>query len=356
MSSRNFSWAVIVGFASLFAGTALANVFIDPQGVFGGEAAYRENPNWRYLEFEHYRRDASRIDGLILGSSRGRALDDGLFASRSGTRQNLNFAVPFGLVTDHLPFLQYVVRDKKQRGERLKSVLLLLDIDLFGKSPWTNTNIDAFLPPALSGESPGRFWWRYLTAYQYKNWRDSLRLRYRTAGLDSPVETVTNSARAIPASLSPAIIHSHPPMPRPSVATVSSEVPAGVAEDAVATAHRSRQLWNDLRPDLKRQISYLEQIVVLCRDNEIILTVATSPMIRANTDGYPPGELEALTEQLSQLTPIWDFTSPPWLADNARYWVDFSHFSKAVGTMMLNRMFAGNSSEPADFGFLRGQR
>lgn len=39
MTSRNFSWAVIVGFISLFAGTVFANVFADPQGVFRGDAS-----------------------------------------------------------------------------------------------------------------------------------------------------------------------------------------------------------------------------------------------------------------------------------------------------------------------------
>ena len=63
-------------------------------------------------------------------------------------------------------------------------------------------------------------------------------------------------------------------------------------------------------------------------------------MSRANLEGYPAGEVEALTEKLNRLTPIWDFSSPRWLADNPSYWVDFSHFSDAVGVMMLDRMFS----------------
>jgi hypothetical protein len=355
MTPRNFSWAVIVGFGLLFAGTVLANVFVDPQGVFGGDAAHRENPNWRYLEFKHYQRDASQIDGLVFASSRARSFDVDHLASRSGNQQILNFAVPFGLVTDHLPFLEYVLRDKKERGERLKSVLLLLDIDLFGKPPWTNTNIDAFLPPTLSGESPLRFWWRYLTAYQYGNWRDSLRLRYWTVGLAERADVLPASAQRIRASLLPTMIVQTSPMLRSSLETASSEVTADAVEDAVAAAHRNRRIWNARRPDLTRQISYLKQIIMLCRYNGVVLTVATSPMVRANLNGYPPGELEALTDELNRLTPIWDFASPPWLADSPSYWVDFSHFSKAVGTMMIDRMFGGDSPPPADFGRLRLQ-
>src|SRR5450631_229033 len=334
MTPRSFSWAVIVGFELLFAGTVFANVFADPQGVFGDDAAYRENPNWRYLELKHYQRDAPQIDGLVLASSRGRSFDDDQLASQSGNRKILNFSVPYGLVTDHLPFLQYVLRDKKERGEHLKSVLLLLDIDLFGKAPWTNTNIDAFLPPALSGESAVRFWWRYLTVYQYGNWRRSLQLRYLTAGLD-PI-TIAKGPIQQPAG------------------RAASAPPPGVI-DAMVEGHRSRQSWNARRADLTRQIFYLEQIIKLCRDNGVGLTVATSPMVRANLNGYPPGELEALTAELNRLTPIWDFASPPWLADDPRYWLDISHFSKAVGTMMIDRMFVGSPSAPPDFGRSRPQ-
>ena len=222
MTPRNFSWAVIVGFELLFAGTVFANVFTDPQGVFGGDAAYRENPNWRFLEFKHYQRDAPQIDGLLLASSRGRGFDNDQLASQSGNRQILNFSVPYGLVTDHLPFLQYVLRDKKERGKHLKSVLLLLDIDLFGKAPWTNTNIDAFLPPALSGESSVRFWWRYLTVYQYGSWRRSLQLRYLAAGLDKTMDSVAGSREPAPAGVSPNTIAQDPISSRLDSDTCSS--------------------------------------------------------------------------------------------------------------------------------------
>ena len=79
--------------------------------------------------------------------------------------------MPTGMMTDHLPALQYVLRDKAARGETIKAVLLLIDIDFFGKPPLTNVNIDSFLPPELSGDHPARFWWRYLTVFQFRMWR-----------------------------------------------------------------------------------------------------------------------------------------------------------------------------------------
>ena len=352
MTARSFALSVIIG-ASLLLGTTLcANVLTDPQGVFGVEVIARSaDPNWRYLLFNQYKRDASLIDGIIFGSSRAAYIDGAAFGDRVGNPQTLRFAVPYGLITDHLPLLQYALNDKRARGEQLKSVLLLLDLDLFGKTPWTNTNINAFLPPAISDESAVRFWWRYLTAFQYRKWRDSVRRRSQNAVSRQSGSTEKDAlVRQSAVAGFPVIAIGGAGDASRSIQTAAS---GQLADEAVALSHRSRKTWNAERPDLARQISYLAQFVELCRNNNVALTVATSPMFRANMDGYADGELEALMEELNRLTPIWDFSSPKWLADNPNYWADFSHFSDAVGLLMLDRMFLGNSPTPADFGRLR---
>jgi hypothetical protein len=354
VTARSFVWTVITGTSLLLGATVCANIVTDPQGVFGTDVlAHSADPNWRYLQLKQYRRDASNIDGLIFGSSRGTYIDDGLLGRQTGSRQVLNFSVPYGLMTDHLPTLQYILDDKRARGERLRSVLLLLDLDFFGKAPWTNTNINAFLPPDVSGESLARFWWRYLTAFQYRKWRDSLRRRNRDAAteLSGSIGKDDRSAHSATANF-----------PTNTVAGASTASPSNpiaeagqLADDAVALSHRSRNSWNATRPDLVRQISYLAQFVELCRSNNIALTVATSPMSGENLKGYSPSELEALMEKLNHLTPIWDFSSPPWLVDERHYWMDFSHFSNAIGSMMVNRMFSDDAYVRRDFGRLRAQ-
>ena len=100
---------------------------------------------------------------------------------RIGARTVAKFDVTAGMITDHLPALEYVLRDKAQRGEKIKAALLLIDVDSFGKPPATNVNIDSFLPPELSGEHPARFWWRYLTVFQLRMWRGIIAYRMRGA-------------------------------------------------------------------------------------------------------------------------------------------------------------------------------
>ena len=75
-----------------------------------------------------------------------------------------NFSVIRGMLPDFLPALEYVLADKAKRGQRLRAVFLLLDIDTFGDPAATNRYIETLLPQALSGESGVYFWWRNLTA------------------------------------------------------------------------------------------------------------------------------------------------------------------------------------------------
>ena len=100
-------------------------------------------------------------------------------ADKIGARAVAKFDVTAGMITDHLPALEYVLRDKAARGEKIKAALLLIDVDSFGKLPATNVNIDSFLPPELSGEHPARFWWRYLTVFQFRMWRGIIAYRMR---------------------------------------------------------------------------------------------------------------------------------------------------------------------------------
>ena len=153
----------------------LANVVIDPQYVFRlGIVQAHPNPNERYRRFHEYERDARQVDGLLFSTSRGTAFEIPATATSMGLNGVASFAVPAGAMPDHLPLLQHVLRDKAAHGEKIRKVLLLLDPDFFGTRPWTNSNLDGFLPPEISGEFRLRFWLRYLLAFQYKNWREGL--------------------------------------------------------------------------------------------------------------------------------------------------------------------------------------
>ena len=72
----------------------------------------------------------------------------------------------------------------------------MVDVDHFGKAAWTNSNLDSFLPPAVSGEHPARFWWRYLTAFQFRVWRGIVAHRLRGGDRRDGIEAFATSLRA----------------------------------------------------------------------------------------------------------------------------------------------------------------
>jgi hypothetical protein len=239
------------------------------------------------------------------------------------------------MITDHLPALEYVLRDKAQRGEKIKAVLLLIDVDSFGKPPATNVNIDSFLPPELSGEHPARFWWRYLTVFQLHMWRGIIAYRMRGADRAASEPSRMDGRRLVLAGLGPPAMIAAPER----VLRAADDVPG--ARLLVAT-----------RPNLAAHLAMVARFAALCRDNGIELTVATTPMRADAALRYDPADLRGVVERLSGVVPIWDFTAPQWLAADPRYWDDPSHFKAAVADMMLDRMFGSKSWH--DFGTLRG--
>jgi hypothetical protein len=334
---RTFVLTLLAGIFGVLVATMTTNYALDPQYVFGTPLTrLDENANFRFHRVREYQAQRDKVDGLLFASSRGRAFDADLTARKLGVQAVAKFDVTAGMITDHLPALQYVLRDKAARGERIKSALLLLDIDTFGKLPSTNVNIDSFLPPELSGEHPARFWWRYLTVFQFRMWRGIIAYRMRAGGTarPSPKSSSLEVRRMTRAGFDP------PAVVRPSRPLVRASDDGPIRGFLVNT-----------RPNLTAHLRLVARFVSLCRDNDIQLTVATTPMRADAASLHDPADLSHVVRRLSEVTPIWDFGVPPRIATNIAYWDDPSHFKPAVAEMMLERMFGPNP--PEDFGVLR---
>ena len=259
---RTFAFALLAGAFGLLAATMAINYALDPQYVFGTPLTrHDENANYRYHRVRQYQAQRERVDGLLFASSRGRAFDADVVARRIGAATVAKFDVTAGMITDHLPALEYVLRDKAQRGEKIKAVLLLIDVDSFGKPPATNVNIDSFLPPELSGEHPARFWWRYLTVFQLHMWRGIIAYRMRGADRAASEPSRMDGRRLVLAGLGPPAMIAAPER----VLRAADDVPG--ARLLVAT-----------RPNLAAHLAMVARFAALCRDNGIELTVATTPM------------------------------------------------------------------------------
>ena len=361
MTARTFSLSLLGAFVAIVVATIAANVVIDPEEVFQTALLpAHSSPNTRYQRLKDYERDAREVDALIFGSSRAAVFDRTTLATLTGARHVASFSVLAGTVGDYLSFLEFVVRDKAAHGERLKDVLLLLDTDFLGTMPWTNKNLDSFMPPEISGESRFRFWMRYLVSVQTTNWRESLRRSFgHPSAPTMPVGSIgapdgrihlaaAGNLVALPSAL-PADDVRRVAAPLILTAGESTTEPQTSADDGQELSRARRSV----KPFLDAQLKDLAAFVALCRKNDIELKVAVNPLHELNQLSFLPGHLQEMTARIAQVTPVWDFESPAWLKSDPAYWFEASHFKPEIATLMLRRMYANGDGVPDDFGHLR---
>lgn len=341
MHARNFAVALVTGAATLLGTTVAANLLLDPQCVFGiAPLSQQKSANYRYYRVRQYQAVRQGVDGLLFSSSRGRPFDAELLAGKMGVRAVAKFDVPFGFITDHLPALEYVLRDKASRAEPIHAVLLLLDADLFGEVPRTNVNTDSFLPPELTNESPARFWWRNLTFVQFRIWRDIIsdglgRIGRSSAG---PAQGAALPRLALAGLRSPALSF----VSAPQFMTIADQPQRG-------------RLFSS-RPNLSAQLDMIAKFAALCRAHASRLIVAIPPLRPDNAALYDPADLRNVVERVATVVPVWDFSTPNSVVGNPDDWEDRLHFKPLIAELMMERMFSATSSVPADFGTWRDRR
>ncbi len=322
MQMRTYALTLVAAGVGLFVVVVAANFVIDPNHVFGtGLLPRAPNANDRYEKLLVYQSAPQKYDGLVFGSSRAFAisLDD---LSRSMDGLNFaSFAVVGGMLVDHIAALEFVLRDKTARGERLRGVLLLIDADVIGRRPFTNQSNQFLMPPALSGENPARFWWKNLVTIQFKAWNSALRSARNSR---SNKRREVTSARTLPEMISEL----------GPVAANAQSLPV-----AVPTPKPNEREHITKRSQYGRQLKLLEQFVALCRKHDIRVEVATTPLSNAIYTLYDPADLRSAIEDISRIVPLWDFTNSESVSDDADMWADPSHFRAEVGDLMLRRMF-----------------
>jgi hypothetical protein len=346
MQPRTYAIMLSAFAVSLFLGVAGMNLFLDPMGVFGTNLLPRpKNFNDRYVKFSQYQSRSGQYDGVVFGSSRLNAIPIAEVSRHTGGISYANFGVVGGMLSDHVTVLDFVLREKTARGQHIRSVFILLDADLFGRRPFTNESLQFVWPPALTGESPLRFWWRNLVAIQFQAWRSALGDIVKTG------QSAEASVPGLPRE-STDILSSMVGFAGIGIANAQPSIPA--APSPVAAPAREKVTKRPLYP---QHLELWTNLVALCRAQGIELIVAISPLSRTMAAEFDLADLSKAIDDVAALAPVWDFSNAGWIADDPKLWLDSSHFAPEVGRMMAARMF-GDPTTPqwAAFGRLRQQR
>jgi hypothetical protein len=340
MSSRSYALILIVGAAMLFLALAAVNMILDPWAVFRLSPLRHAAVNDRYEFYRVYAAEPDRYGALLLASSRGLMFTLDELSQHTEGETFARFSVSFGRLADHLAVLDFVLRDKAARNERLKDVFLLIDLDTFGEPPPPDA-LQLLQPPAISGEPAFRFWWKNLTAVQMEAWKRALHdvgaPRAQSEGAPAAMRAVVAAPRlaAMPPGYGGA--SARPVRPKPT------QVESVQAADRIS----ERRYFED---DMRRWL----RIVSLCRDEGVRLVTALSPLSPATHAALDAADAATVVERISRTAPAWDFSSPREPSDSPELWADPRHYRREVAVFMLARIFGGDlPPQWRDFGRLR---
>lgn len=306
------------------------NVLIDPMGVFETNLLPpSENANHSYQRLLTYQAAPQRFDGLYFGSSRAGNVSLGELSRR----MNVSFAdfrLPGSVLSDYLPLADFVLAQKQSRGEQLRGVFILLDIDTFGLPP--NRSLSVLLPPAVGGMSTVRFWWSNLTTVQLRVWLSAIRearSKWHSDRATAPwwIRVVRQMAARIQAEAAGQAyaqpIKKPPAALNPILAAAGEVPPISITKRAYFSS----------------ELQKLQRLVDLCRNHKVELIVALTPLSRRNESYLDPSSEAAAIARISQITPLWDFTNSGELTDQPGLWSDESHFDSAIGDLILKKIF-----------------
>jgi hypothetical protein len=348
VQARTYSFALMASAITLFAAVAGLNLALDPQNAFGTRLVPSSFRNDRFVQFAAYQAKADSYDGVLFASSRGRFIP----RDELGKRMHATFAdfsLDGGTLSDHVPLLTSIVRQKAAQGKPVKAVMLLIDVDEFGNPPAALLFNNTVLPPEVTGESRLKFWWRHLTWIQPRIWRSAIRdalgrapAQPRSAcpgkvGTGFPKGTCANEKLIVGAAQAQARTQEEM---NPQVPYTESELHKPIRQ----------------RDGFGRDLDLLRKFAGLCRDHDVSLVVALSPLNPRNPVLLDPDLSDAL-DRIGAAVPLWDFSrSADLLPDLTRYWLaDGSHFTEEVGLLMLRRMFGEELPVPWNgFGRRRG--
>ena len=344
MTSRSYALMLTIGAATLFFGLAAVNVILDPWSVFRVSPIRYANVNDRYDSYRIYAAQPDRYEALLLTSSRGLMFNLDELSQHTGGEQFARFSVSFGRLADHLAVLDFVLRDKTARRERLKDVFLLIDLDTFGEPPPPD-GLQLLQPPAISGEPAFRFWWKNLTAVQPDAWKRVLH--------DVGAARASSKRSVLAAPQLAGTLSGLAPAPfRPLAGAASDARSARLPPVPVALAAPGERISE--RPYYEDDMRIWSHIVTLCRDNDVRLVAVLAPLAPETYTPLDVADMEAVAGRISRFASVWDFSNPHEPSNAPAFWWDPRHYHREVALFMLARMYGGDlPAEWRNFGKLR---
>ena len=306
---KKFVVKCIAFFLRLFLIFVPFNVLLDPYNVFHADQLVNNGvePNKNYIKMKNVIDHPDKYDSLLFGSSRVGFLD--VERMNNGTYYDMMYSE--GLPAEHLQNL----KDLIARGIVPKNVLLGVDDISWFVDPEFHNNILYRAPFPWSGSTLDKagFYLKYFDLFttvqsiptirnnvvRDEEWADRL-LRTGTENLD------------IPSQFDPV---------------------------------NDRPYWADYYMPREEVFEEIPEIIDLCEENDINLTIFTNPLYaKTYTQGIENGYLEFL-KGLSEITDFYNFSGYNTLTMDTANFYENSHYTRRIGDKMIDVMFYGQTYE-----------
>lgn len=303
-------------------------VAIDPYDILGLSHFNKKNfePNLRIKKVAWLKKQ-NRFDSYILGSSRANFYTSA-DASRLSGRDYYNMSVSAEGIDTMRARLKWLIDNKSPR-----QVIIGLDYDIMFYPINRPIGMSRIEPPEISGD-PAGFLYEYFKSALWGEeavWltlKDNIFIRENNYRFD--------------------------------VSTGYFWLPAEEKEIAEEPAkHSLRQMfvrshWNDGGKVPETRFHELSAMCDLLKQNKMESILIINPYNHALLAGFPPEDyLRWLERVVNTCGPVWDFSGYNSVTVNNLNYYDYSHFTKQVGAMVLERIYGcADCSIPDNFGVL----
>ena len=320
-----------VFFILLFAGMGgymAINYMVDPLGYFTveKESAYYDPDQYvRAIKSKYVAENEEQIDAVVIGGSKAGALNTELLTQYTG-KNYYNYYFNVGNFSDYQTYIEYLVNNSYVSEITLH--ISSFEVDYFKATSTTTTKV----PAIVSGSTFDQL--KETLSFLLTD-ISTLRKNYKKIQKwDTETLDVTSVGEKNRTSLYRKFAADPEGYTAKNVtAKLNSYLKKMFAEKAAT------------RPAYDANLTALRSIKKLCDANGVTLKVVIGASFIGERDTYECNRYYAYLKEMVSITDVWDFSSFSDINLNPYNFVNRKHYNTAVGDLMINTMYGGESVE-----------
>ncbi len=329
MSYRKFNLIILASALTFVLLLVLTNLVIDPFYIFRTpffKIQYQVND--RYAKISFLKRHWGQYNGLIMGSSRMFFTEPAMLDRYIPGARFYNFSTLGATTYEHMLHIKYLLSN----GYPLKHLYIGLDVEAaLDLKAHNDSDSLVMLHPDISGKNPITFYWSFLTILPEKDIKQKLRKNFYN---DNPrdyaieIDGALHSKKTVEGSAN---------LPQHLFA-LPDKLGVGKVKNS---------------PAMEDSLKALQDIVDLCRQYNVNLTIFASPFHISAVPTFVSDNYYVFLKRLASITSFWDFGGYNSVTANNMDYMDPSHYTPAVSRLIAARIFGDKSTPvPRDFGVL----